>query len=182
MIVPEPEAGEKPMDMFVALLRAVNVGGTGKLTMAELTAICAAAGFGAVRTVGTSGNVVFRDERGEAASSQALAAGLSARNGRAPGVIVRTASEIDGVLARNPFAGADPARVMALFFDGSMQADPLAGATGHADEEVRAGRRELYVFYPRGMGASRLRLPIERHGTARNMNTVARLAAVARGI
>jgi uncharacterized protein (DUF1697 family) len=38
------------------------------------------------------------------------------------------------------------------------------------------GARALYVFYPDGMGKTRLRLPSERNGTARNMNTVAKLA------
>ncbi len=170
------------MDVFVALLRAVNVGGTGKLTTAELTSLCVAEGLGDVRTVGASGNAVFRSTLGEAALGDRLRARLQAQTGRETGVIVRRAAEIDDVLARNPFPDADPARVMALFVDGALPADPLAGATGHADEEVRAGPRALFVFYPAGAGASRLRLPVERRGTARNMNTVARLAAMARKV
>jgi uncharacterized protein (DUF1697 family) len=38
------------MTAFVALLRAVNVGGTGKLPMSELARMCADAGFTSVRT------------------------------------------------------------------------------------------------------------------------------------
>ncbi|HEY0489493.1 MAG TPA: DUF1697 domain-containing protein, partial [Telluria sp.] len=47
------------MTTFIALLRAVNVGGTGKLPMTELKAMCEAAGFTNVRTYIASGNVVF---------------------------------------------------------------------------------------------------------------------------
>ena len=180
MIPPNRANGEQRVDVFVALLRAVNVGGTGTLTMSALAALCEAAGLHAVRTVGASGNVVFRDVRGEAEIRAALAERLQAHAGRAVGVIVRPAAELEAVLARNPFPAADPARVMALFVDAALPDDPLAGASGHAGEEVRAGHRELFVFYPRGAGASRLRLPAERAGTARNMNTVARLAALSR--
>ena len=45
------------MGAFVALLRAVNVGGTGKLPMSDLKAICEELGFGAVSTFIASGNV-----------------------------------------------------------------------------------------------------------------------------
>jgi uncharacterized protein (DUF1697 family) len=45
---------------FVALLRAVNVGGTGKLSMGDLKATCEAAGFAEVRTFIASGNVIFK--------------------------------------------------------------------------------------------------------------------------
>jgi len=65
---------------------------------------------------------------------------------------------------------------MALFVDGALPSDALEGATGLQTEEVRLGRRELFVFYPNGMAKTRLRLPSERTGTARNMNTLAKLA------
>lgn len=55
---------DDPMPTRVALLRAVNVGGTGKLPMADLGAICAAAGYRNIQTVGASGNVLF--ETGDA--------------------------------------------------------------------------------------------------------------------
>lgn len=53
------------MASFIALLRAVNVGGTGKLAMADLKTVCEAAGFRAVRTYIASGNVVFESEQSE---------------------------------------------------------------------------------------------------------------------
>ena len=64
----------------------------------------------------------------------------------------------------------------ALFIDGHVPSDPLDGVTGLQNEQVILGQRELFVFYPEGMGNSRLRIPSEKHGTARNMNTVTKLA------
>ncbi|QWT19828.1 DUF1697 domain-containing protein [Bacillus sp. NP157] len=66
------------MPAFIALLRAVNVGGTGKLPMAELKAMCEAEGFLAVKTYIASGNVVFTSTLKEKAVKAALEARLAA--------------------------------------------------------------------------------------------------------
>lgn len=166
------------MPCFIALLRAVNVGGTGKLPMADLKAICQAAGFAKVRTYIASGNVVFESNGGEAAVKAALEAGLERFARRKIGVVVRSAAEMAAVLVGNPFGDAPGSRVMAIFLDRAAPADALEAATGVADEEMRLGRREIYVHYPSGMGRSKLRMPAASQGTARNMNTVARLAAM----
>jgi uncharacterized protein (DUF1697 family) len=55
----------------------------------------------------------------------------------------------------------------------------LKDVKGQANEEVRPGAREIYVHYPDGIGRSKLRIPAAVDGTARNMNTVAKLAAMA---
>ena len=94
------------MTAFVALLRAVNVGGTGKLPMSDLTRICEAAGFTAVRTYIASGNVVFKSAATESEVKAVLENALRAYAGKPVGVLVRTASEIAEVLARNPFPKA----------------------------------------------------------------------------
>ena len=52
------------MMAYVALLRAVNVGGTGKLPMSELVAMCEGLGFSSVKTYIASGNVVFANYLG----------------------------------------------------------------------------------------------------------------------
>jgi uncharacterized protein (DUF1697 family) len=51
--------------------------------------------------------------------------------------------------------------------------------TGLTNEQVRLGRRALFVLYPDGMAKTRLRIPSEARGTARNMNTIAKLAEMA---
>ncbi len=70
------------MMAYVALLRAVNVGGTGKLSMAELERMCVRAGFEDVRTYIASGNVVFGSKLPEAAVKSRLEAALSAYAGK----------------------------------------------------------------------------------------------------
>ena len=167
------------MASFVALLRAVNVGGTGKLPMNELKAICEELGFGAVRTYIASGNVVFTSRKSEAAVKAALEKRLAAYAGKPVGVLVRTAAEMAQVLADNPFPKAAPNRTMAVFLDRAPPADTLAGIRGRKDEEIRLGRREIYIHYGEGMGQSKLVIAAAKAGTARNMNTVAVLAKMA---
>ena len=167
------------MAAFVALLRAVNVGGTGKLPMSDLRVMCEELGFAAVRTFIASGNVVFTSRKSEAAIKAALEKQLAAYAGKPVGVLVRSAAEMAQVLSDNPFPKAAPNRTMALFLDRAPPADTLAGLRGRRDEEVALGRREIYIHYGAGMAKSKLVIPAARTGTARNMNTVATLARMA---
>jgi len=169
------------MTTFIGLLRAVNVGGTGKLPMRDLKALCEQLGFGEVRTYLASGNVVFTSGMSEAEIKTALEDGLAAYAGKPVGVMVRTGAELAAVLAANPFPDAPPNRTVAIFLDEPPPSDTLDDARGRADEEIVSGKREIYVRYGEGMGKSKLRIPAARTGTARNMNTVARLAALAAG-
>lgn len=155
------------MTAYAALLRAVNVGGTGKLPMTTLVKLCEAAGLDQVQTYIASGNVIFRSDDTEEEIRAALEHELRAYAGKAVGMVVRTAAEIADALARNPFKDAPGNRVMALFVDGPLPADALDRVTGMKDEQVRLGARELFVHYPSGMAATRLRVPSEKHGTAR---------------
>lgn len=167
------------MTSFVALLRAVNVGGTGKLPMADLKAICEAAGFRSVRTYIASGNVIFESERPAATVRKALEERLLAYAGKPVGVMLRTAAEMAEVVARNPFPDAPANQTVAIFLASALPAGSLDHMSGRVDEEVAAGLKEIYVYYPSGMGRSNLRIPAAKTGTARNMNTVAKLASMA---
>ena len=167
------------MTAFIALLRAVNVGGTGKLPMSDLTDICEELGFGGVRTFIASGNVVFTSRKSENAIKTALEKRLQAYAGKPVGVLVRTAAEMAQVLADNPFPKAAPNRTMAVFLDRAPPSDALAGIRGQRDEQIRLGRREIYIHYGDGMAKSKLVVPAAKTGTARNMNTVATLAKMA---
>jgi len=167
------------MTAFVALLRAVNVGGTGKLPMRELVRMCEAAGFTEVETYIASGNVVFRSQSSEAKVKARLERALHDYAGKPVGVLVRTASEMKEVLAGNPFAKAAAKWTVAIFLDEAPPRDTLKTLSGRKDEEVRLGAREIYVHYPVGMGVSKLKIPAAKAGTARNMNTIAKLAKMA---
>ncbi len=167
--------------VFVALLRAVNVGGTGKLAMSDLKALCEKAGFRNVRTYIASGNVVFESEMTEAQVKTTLETALAAYAGKAVGVLTRTAAEMAEVLASNPFPDAPANRTVAIFLDESPPGDSLERITGRDDEEVRLGKREIYVRYGENMGRSRLKIPAASAGTARNINTVSGLVEMAAG-
>lgn len=167
------------MTTYIALLRAVNVGGTGKLPMAELKAMAEALGFARVRTYLASGNVLFESGDSEAAVKAALEARLAQYAGKPVGVLVRTAAEMDAVAAANPFADAQGNRVVALFLDAPPGAEALAQVRHQKDERLALGTREIYVHYGEGMADSKLVIPAAKTGTARNLNTVLKLAALA---
>jgi uncharacterized protein (DUF1697 family) len=167
------------MNCFIALLRAVNVGGTGKLPMRDLKDICEELGFDRVRTYIASGNVVFSSRKSEAAIKAALEKRLEAYAGKPVGVLVRSAAEMAQVLADNPFPKAAPNRTMAVFLDRAPPADTLSGIRGQRDEQIALGRREIYIHYGDGMAKSKLVVPAAKTGTARNINTVATLARMA---
>lgn len=166
------------MTGYAALLRAVNVGGTGKLPMAQLREMCTELGFSDVRTYIASGNVVLRSEDSADAVGDALATRLQEYAGKPVGVVVRTAEQIRAVLAANPFPDAPGNRVSVTFLPGPAPRDALEGARNAADEQMVLGEQEVFVHYPSGMASSRLRIPAAEGGTARNINTVAKLAAM----
>lgn len=167
------------MKTWIALLRAVNVGGTGKLPMAELRAMCEAIGFADVRTYIASGNVVLRSAHGEKQVKALLEDELARHAGKPVGVLVRTAGEMAAVLAANPFPEAAPNRNVVVFLDAPPPSDALAAVSRRNGEQIALGKREIHIHYGDGMADSKLRIPAAKSGTARNMNTVARLVAMA---
>jgi uncharacterized protein (DUF1697 family) len=166
------------MSQYIALIRAVNVGGTGSLTMSALKSICVDAGFGGIQTYIASGNVVFSSKDDAARVKSKLEQRLRAHIGKSVDVFVRTAAEMRAVLEGNPFPGRDPRYVHVFFLGQKLPRDAVNGALRRMDEEIRPGEREIYVYYPVGMGKSKLQIPAATFGTARNMNTVAKLVAM----
>ena len=167
------------MPIYIALLRAVNVGGTGKLPMAELKAMCEAEGFERVQTYIASGNVVFEAAGTEKEVQAALAQRLNLYAGKPVGVLLRSAQDLAQVLAANPFPVSAGNQTVAIFLDAAPAPDALSQLKGHSDERLQLGRREIYVAYDSGMEQSRLKIPAAAEGTARNMNTIAKLVAMA---
>ena len=167
------------MPAFIVLLRAVNVGGTGKLPMAELKAMCVAAGFSKVQTYIASGNVVFETKMPPRKIKAVLEASLKSYTGKPIGVLVRSLEEMAAVLKSNPFPDAATNSTVAIFLDQPPPASALDDVKGLKDEKLRLGTREIYVHYGAGMGHSKLKIPTAKTGTARNMNTVAKLVELA---
>ena len=167
------------MPRYVALLRAVNVGGTGKLPMNELKSICTAAGFTGVETYIASGNVVFNSALASPKVKAELERRLHKHMGKATGVIVRTATEFYAAFKANPFRKSDPKSAYIVFLDAPVPKSALTEVKGQSDEEIKLGKREIYICYPGGMGRSKLKIPAAAAGTARNLNTVEALVDMA---
>lgn len=163
------------MTRYVAFLRAVNVGGTGKLPMAELRAMCESIGCSNVRTYIASGNVVLDSKLGEASLKKRLEDCLANYAGKPVGVLIRSGVELAAVLAGNPFKSAAPNQTVAIFLDAKPPADAASDVSGLQGEELGLGKREIYVHYTHGIARSKLKIAAAKNGTARNMNTVATL-------
>jgi uncharacterized protein (DUF1697 family) len=170
------------MTSYVALLRGVNLMGGTTLRMADLRAIAEELGLKDVRTFIASGNLLFTSTKSEPSIKSALAAALKAHMARDVGVMVRTAKEMAAVASANPFSDEPANFTVAIFLDKAPPKDALDRAKNVADERMAFGTREIYVHYPRGQGQSRLAIPAAANGTARNMNTVAKLAELAKEI
>ncbi len=167
------------MNRYAALLRAVNVGGTSKLPMADLRALCEAIGCTDVRTYIASGNVVLSTAMSRDEVRSQLEERLEAVMGKRVGVCVRTAPEMQAVLERNPFPEARPNQVLVTFLNQPPPANALEAVSHQAENEsIVLGTCEIYVHYGSGMGRSKLRIPAAKSGTARNLNTVTKLVAM----
>jgi len=170
------------MPTYIALLRGINVVGANQLAMKDLAALCGDCGFLKARTWINSGNVLFESNLGEAAVQKKLEKALAAKMPKPVAVMVRSPAELRAALEANPFPKENPSKVLLAFLGGPMPKDPLAGVVAPGGEQVRLGKREIYVFYPEGMGRSKFRLPLKGVPvTMRNINTVAKLVELSQG-
>jgi uncharacterized protein (DUF1697 family) len=175
------------MTSYVALLRAVNVAGHTTVAMADLRACLTDLGLAEVRSLLQSGNLVFRaEETATAELERRLETETAARLHLRTEFFVRSAAEWNAIVAANPFkeeAERDPGHLVAVTLKDAPGAERFRDLQRSivGREVVRAGGRHAYITYPDGQGRSRLTLAlIERtlgtHGTARNWNTVLKLA------
>ncbi len=166
------------MTVFVAFLRAVNVGGTGRLPMSDLREMCNELGLADVQSYIASGNLAFSSDESKVFVKTALEEKLRDYVGKDVGVFVRTASELRAILDKNPFPDRDPKYTVAIFLDRKPPKDALDQATGRNDEDMQLGDREIYVHFGSGMGRSKLKIPAAKEGTARNMNTIRKMVTL----
>lgn len=120
------------MASYVALLRAVNVGGTGKLAMTDLTRLCVGAGFTGVKTYIASGNVVFASRLGPRTVKTTLEHCLLGHAGKPVDVIIRTSTEMQGVVDANPFHTKASNLTYVYFLDAAVPKDALSTSRGAA--------------------------------------------------
>jgi uncharacterized protein (DUF1697 family) len=167
------------MPVHIALLRAINVGGTGKLPMAGVKAICEGLGFSDVQTYIQSGNVLLRSDDGAATVEQKLNEALGKVLGKPPGVTIRSRAELDAIIKNAPFPAAKPNYLLVTFLREAAPDDALDAMVASDGEEAVIAGREIYVHYPIGSGKSKLKLPALKPGTSRNLNTLRKLAEMA---
>jgi uncharacterized protein (DUF1697 family) len=185
-----------PSTRLIALLRAVNVGGRGKLAMSDLRNVIAELGHGDIATYIQSGNAVFTTDRpaGTAAARQKIADELSRaiaeRHGVTSSVMVRTLAELSQALAAVPYLDDEPSssKLMIVFLSGRPTADAVASLEPRrfAPDRFEVIGQEMYVHFPNGAGRSKFTADyFERRlgvrGTTRNLNTVRKLIELATG-
>jgi uncharacterized protein (DUF1697 family) len=169
------------------MLRAVNVGGRNLIKMAQLTALCEGLGHTGVRTLLQSGNVVFRSKSaGRAQVMKGLEDAIEKSCGFRPRILLRSLDELRAAIAANPFADAardDPGHLVIHFIDGKPPAGAAVSLDGYkgGPERVKLAGGNLYLHYAGGIGTSKLTNAVlekvlETPGTARNWNTVNKLA------
>jgi len=179
--------------MAVAMLRSVNLPNHQKVNMQTLKSLCTSLGLRDVQTYIQSGNLVFRDEDEDPdALARRIEEAMEASFGFRPVVIVRTASELRKVIAKNPFAErkeVEPTKLLVVFMDGAptKQARDKLLAIPCDPEELHINGREVYIYYPNGM--ARPKIPLVRmekalqcSSTGRNWNTVNKLLAMAEAL
>ena len=172
------------------MLRGVNVGGHNKIKMEALRALYESLKLRDAQTYVQSGNVIFRtDERDIARLTKRIEDGIERKFGFRPDVILRTAAEMRDVVARNPFAkrrGIEPGKLLVTF----LASDPPAEVREKVrqikcdPEELRIEGRELYIYFPNGMGRSKLSTAklektMSTPGTGRNWNSVTKMLEMA---
>jgi uncharacterized protein (DUF1697 family) len=168
--------GNNDLAIFIALLRGINVGGSGLLAMKDLAALCSTLGFDDVRTYIQSGNIIFQSQLSEGQVRSRLKKALATRMGKQINVMVRTPAEMRSILRKNPFPDKEPAKVAVAFLADAPPKNLMKNVVAPGGEQVQTGKREIYVYYPEGMGRSKLKLLLEgAAATVRNMNTVAKL-------
>jgi len=177
------------MRVLISLLRGVNVGGHHKVKMEELRALYESLGFEDVRTHINSGNVVFKSaERDLAGLRLRIERAIEKAWGFHADVILRTHSDLKGVIARNPFAGRrdiEPSKLAIHFLVAAPSADARERVRAiEAAEEFHLDGRELFIYYVNGMARpsvsqAQLEKIVGGSGTSRNWNTVRKLVEMA---
>jgi uncharacterized protein (DUF1697 family) len=178
------------MPILVSMLRGVNVGGHNKVSMADLRALYESLGLQDPQTYVQSGNVVFRSkERNLAALAKRIEDVIERHFGFRVDVIVRTPAELKDAIARNPFGkrrNVEPGKLLITF----LASEPDSEARNQVlkiktdPEELYIDGREVYIYFPDGMGRSKLSWPaigkkLGTTGTGRNWNSVAKLLQIA---
>jgi uncharacterized protein (DUF1697 family) len=181
------------MSVIISMLRGVNLLSHNRIKMDALRALYESLGFRDAQTYVVSGNVVFRTKaRNLTALAKRIENAIERSFGFRPRVILRTTSDIKDVVARNPFRtrrGIEPSKLLVTFLESHPAAEALEQVLKiKADpEELHIDGREVYIYFPNGMGRSKLSwVTVEKKlkisGTGRNWNSVTKLLEIAQNL
>ena len=174
----------------VALIRGINVGRAKRVAMADLRALVEDLGYGDVRTLLNSGNVVFdvpASARGDPAAR--IEQTMTRRVGVSARVTVLTAREVAAAVADNPLGkvASDPSRLFVTILTNPADRKrllPLARQDWMPDM-LAVGGRVAYLWCPKGMMESRLAEAVSHllgdAATTRNWATLTKLHALVGG-
>jgi uncharacterized protein (DUF1697 family) len=172
------------MATWIVLLRGVNVGGANRLAMADLRKLVTTLGHSGVSTYIQSGNVVMTSSRTDRATLAAeICDGIRTTFGPVVSAVLRTPDELRAALEANPFTAAqDETRVLITFLSATPSPDDVARLEPDRflPDRFELVGSDLYGYYPNGAGRSKMTLDyfekrLHVKGTARNLNTVAKL-------
>jgi len=175
--------------VWVALLRAVNLGARNKVNMADLRTSLEASGFDDVQTYLQSGNVILRSgHRRPDAAAAGVSAVVRAQFGLDTPVVVRRPAELADLVASCPFpdAAERPTLTHVVFLDRTPAPDAAAAlesADVAPDRCLRHGAH-VYVRYADAVQGNKVVSALKRlgvAGTARNWRTVVALAELSGG-
>jgi uncharacterized protein (DUF1697 family) len=178
------------MPVLISMLRAVNVGGHSKIKMDALRALYASLKFDNPQTYLQSGNVIFKtNERKLDVIAKRIQSGIEKKFACRTDIILRTVAELRSVVARNPFAkrsNIEPSKLLIAFLAGDAARKTLEEQK-FVPEELHVSGRELYIYFPDGMGKSKLPWTriykiLNTPGTGRNWNSVTKMLEMAENL
>ena len=178
------------MPVLFCFLRGINVGGHAKIKMDALRALFVSLKFEEPQTYVQSGNVVFKaSERNLELLATRVKQAILKKFACSPEVMIRTAAEMRAVVANNPFAkrtNIEPGKLLVFF----LAAQPAKNAVenlrqlGIEPEELHLIGRELFIYFPHGVGKSKLPWgrvdkALQTTGTGRNWNSITKVLEMA---
>lgn len=176
------------MNVWIALLRGINVGGNHVVPMKDLRELLQGLGYRDIETYIQSGNCLFAADTADARGiSRQISGTIEEGFGFRPLVMVYSPASFEAALAANPFPAGDSPKTVHFFFLAERPASPdldglaalaVNGERFHLDDDV------FYLHAPQGIGRSKLVEKLGRfvpvQATARNLATVTRIAEMAR--
>lgn len=178
------------MPVYISLLRGINVGGNKRIKMADLRALYKTLGFTGTQTVLQSGNVAFKADRSDSERiARHIENGIEQEFGFQSRIIIRSYDQFKTALQQHPYTDEQlqkPRKLLIVFLQSALPegAVETLRATYDGPESIQARGQELYLYYPNGMGRSKLTLALiektlQVTGTGRNWNTSHKLLDLA---